>query len=690
MCFSFPYAQRKKSQDDKSAAETRANEAHATALQRASNNLNTRYKEAQDIYDQTEAAHEKLVADALKEKEAAEADAKTKKAAFDVAAAKWATDQETYSTGMKSAKDNKNQTLTEAAEDKDESDKEAQARHDALVQEATVAHNTHNAQCEKSFADMAAILDKDESTIGQVDGLVQKLNMCEQNKAKEQGQPQATSFVETQGRALRGVFDSEESTLLETSATACMSARTQLRALVDAVPAGAVTGNVADMRKRLQGEREKNEKTKATCLANSLKSFTDAKSKAADKKLADNNAANAALETATTDAETKYTTQAAKLDADKKKANADYDAANKAHEDAHDKKEEKTGIHAAKLKGQEQAMAAAAELKEKTRMEAKKHHDERVTQADNTKQDAYTQANDVLLEALKEIDTRCKTEAEELTAEKDTVIKIQASLSKLTLVGKETPTKPPTVKPVTEAPATPAPTTTETPTTEAPTTKAPTTAAPARPDPTRPDPNHMPAEFVKINTGKCKDQPNLEPVTTEKDCEYALKQFPQHENFITAVNHNSVTPLGCYWQTEKDNAYFSTVDGPCTDLRHCICRKKETPTKPPTVVKPVTEAPATPAPTRPDPNHMPAEFVKINTGKCKDQPNLEPVTTEKDCEYALKQFPQHENFITAVNHNSVTPLGCYWQTKKDNAYFSTVDGPCTDLRHCICRKKKAT
>ena len=354
----------------------------------------------------------KLVQDAKDALDKAKVVLTKKKEKFEEATTTWALARETYDVGMQAAKALKAQTIRDATANKDQAIQDANDSHSAMVNEATKAHTAHNAQCERSFAETKDMLDKDEATINQVDGLVQKLHMCEQGKAgKKETATVAEALIESKSRTLRGEFGGEETVLLETSAQACMSMRTQLQQLA---PAAAVTGDVADMRKRLQTEREKNAQKKTACLEKSLKLFTNVKTTAADKLTAETAAAETKLATDTAEAEKKYDQEAARLGSDKAAAKKVYEGHKKAYEDALDDKNEKQAHYEAKLKGQETAMAAATELRDKEKAQARATHATRVEQAGRAKADAISEATQQHLEAIGDIDARCKTEAEEL------------------------------------------------------------------------------------------------------------------------------------------------------------------------------------------------------------------------------------------------------------------------------------
>lgn len=376
------------------------------------------------------------------------------KSAYEAQKTQWAVANRTHAESLAEAKAILAATLSDNADTKAESLKAAADAHDAAVDAASKAHATKKAACAQAFNATKASLNMEHETIASVEALVNKLKLCEQGTA-------TATTGSSQGLRARVVDEQPAATvLLETSATACMRMREQLRSLAPpAVPAGQVTGDVDDFKARLQALRGKNQATKTQCLTAGENAYQAAVTRANNAQAAANDAADRVFDQANKDAEGAYNEEQAKLDGAKRAAKAEHDKAEDAHAVAAEARKAAADELEAAEAGQQEAVKEATEAKAAKDRTAQSNHDDRVNKAQKAKDEAYATADQTELEKRGDIDKRCAEEKDELEAEKLTVQKIQVSLKDLKLVHADVTTATPTGETTTAAPKAPSSTT---------------------------------------------------------------------------------------------------------------------------------------------------------------------------------------------------------------------------------------
>ena len=371
---------------------------------------------------------------------------KEAQASFQKASEEWARDQADISERVRQAKRVRDQEIADADDTKASEVESANEDFKAKTAEAHLAHEQMKGACASNFAQTSAILDQDEATIKQVEGLVSQLHMCEDAATKAQDTPPAatTSFLES--RALRGTFDdqSDDQAFLETgTAAGCQAVRSKLARVRGNGNSGVATGTVEDMKKSLQLARHKAAEDKAKCDDRAQAMFTDSSQKAQTHHSAGLEAADEKHTSATATANTKYLEATRMLDRLLQEAKAKYE---RAQEYLQSRTADRDAASAeAKAKGElitspdGPVMTAEARAASEA-AEAHKRHDEKVQAAAATKADSVANAESAHAQSIRDINAQCEEEIQQLEAEKRTVETVQDSLKAIKLVNHDSTT----------------------------------------------------------------------------------------------------------------------------------------------------------------------------------------------------------------------------------------------------------
>jgi unconventional prefoldin RPB5 interactor 1 len=256
-------------------------------MERARQTLQRSKDEAERDFKETRVLHEGFVADG----EAAQAKAEAHQQAYkkNHTAAKAGFEEglltgKTIRSNAREASANARQT---AADDYAAAMKEAGEAQDNALKAAAERREQGRDACNATLASQTDALAKDRAMVAEIEGHVDRLAICKKNKAKatalkEEAQEAAVASVQLLLLEVQqGAFETATKAATEAAKTECQKAGAGLEAAAASLTSAVdVSGNVADMKRRLEEHMAANANQFKACLVNQEDKFGTAKANA--------------------------------------------------------------------------------------------------------------------------------------------------------------------------------------------------------------------------------------------------------------------------------------------------------------------------------------------------------------------------------------------------------------------------